>query len=105
MPSLAIDYINTLAAEEGYTRGFDPDIPTDHFLPDDDDLGSADVALPDMMPIDGRADAVPLDGHSDPPDAGVIGVTPHSEDHNVTETSDDDLHGEEQHEAETAEIP
>lgn len=103
MPSLAIDYINSLAAAEGYTRGFDPDI-SDTFLPSDDDLGSADIALPDMMPIDGRADAVPLDDRSDHLDAGVIDVAPDREDNDVTETSDDTPHSEEQHETETSEM-
>ena len=67
MPSLAIDYINSLAPEEGYTRGFDPEI-ADHFPPDND-LATVDVPLPEMMDIDSRADAMPLHDHIEHADA------------------------------------
>lgn len=101
MPSLAIDYINSLAAEEGYTRGFDPEI-ADHFPPEDD-LATADVALPEMMDIDSRAGAMPLQDPMEPTDAGVIGGTSDSGEYG---TSDHTPHSDEQHEgeAETASL-
>lgn len=99
MPSLAIDYINSLAAEEGYTRGFDPEI-ADHFPPEDD-LATADVALPDMMAIDSRAGAMPLQDPMEPTDAGVIGGASDSD----AETDDAETEAAEaKGEAETASL-
>ena len=74
MPTLVIDYINSMAAAEGYTRGFDPEI--DIISPIEDDLGSqSDVALPDMMAIDNRYSAVPPHESVTQADVGVdVGV-------------------------------
>ena len=78
-PDIVIAHLNKLAASDGYSRGSDPSLDSSVPLDDEDD-DIEDVlqqlpALPDMMPIDGRADAsvqvlpVPEDPE---PTAGVI---------------------------------
>jgi predicted lactoylglutathione lyase len=69
MPDLVVSHITSLAASEGYTRGFDPDVG-----PLEMDLRDPQVAapLPDMMNIDGRAGIMQLaDHYAIAPDAGV----------------------------------
>ena len=60
-PDIVIAHLNKLAASDGYSRGSDPSLDSSVPLDDEDD-DIEDVlqqlpALPDMMPIDGRADA------------------------------------------------
>lgn len=71
MPDIVCNYITSKALAEGYSRGVDPVLEQiDSVTTDDGDDG---VILPDMMPIDDRADVVPpLNDTSDiAPVAGV----------------------------------
>jgi hypothetical protein len=64
IPDIVIAHLDQLATADGYSRGSDPSLenPLPPDIEDDieDDIADAIQklpALPDMMPIDGRADA------------------------------------------------
>jgi len=77
MPDIVIAHLDQLATADGYSRGSDPSL--ENSLPPDNEDDIADAiqelpALPDMMPIDGRADAaavLPVPAEPEPT-VGVI---------------------------------
>jgi hypothetical protein len=68
MPDLVVNYLDSMAAAEGYSRGIDP--TRDDGAMEHDARLATSVPLPDMMAFDPTM--VPLDqSEQDRPDAGV----------------------------------